>query len=131
MPGVNHTQFSSQSRRCGNGSRPHMNQQDRPKGYVRYLDELHVGQRFESGTRTVTEADIKAFAVAYDPQPFHLDDEAAKSTLFRGLAASGWHTAAATMSLLVDAGLPLADGIIGAGAEIKWPRPLRPGDVVR
>ena len=64
------------------------------------------------------------------PQPFHLDHEAAKDTLFGGLAASGWHTAAITMRLLVGGGLPLAGGIIGAGGEISWPKPTRPGDVI-
>ena len=67
-----------------------------------YLDDLHVGQRFISRTHVVDEAQIKAFAHQFDPQPFHLDDEAAKHTLFGGLAASGWHTAAITMRLLVE-----------------------------
>ena len=95
-----------------------------------YLDDLHVGQRFTSGTRTVDEAEIKAFAREYDPQPFHLDNETAKATIFQGLAASGWHTMAMTMRLLVDGGLPIAGGIVGAGAEITWPRPTRPGDIL-
>ena len=73
-----------------------------------YLEELSVGQRFTSGTHAVDAAQIKAFAAQFDPQPFHLDDEAAKGTLFAGLAASGWHTAAITMRLLVDSGLPIA-----------------------
>jgi acyl dehydratase len=96
-----------------------------------YLDDLEVGQRFASGTQVIDEARIKTFAREFDPQPFHLDDEAAKGTLFRGLAASGWHTAAVTMRLLVDSGLPLAAGIIGAGGEIAWPLPARPGDTLR
>jgi acyl dehydratase len=96
-----------------------------------YLDDLTVGQRFLSGTLVVDEAEIKAFARKFDPQPFHLDDEAAKATLFGGLAASGWHTAAMTMKLLVDAGLPLAGGILGAGGEIAWPLPTRPGDTLQ
>lgn len=95
-----------------------------------YLDDLHVGQRFSSASHAIDEAQIKAFARQFDPQPFHLDDEAAKSTLFGGLAASGWHTAAITMRLLVKTGLPLANGIIGSGGEIGWPRPTRPGDVL-
>ena len=95
-----------------------------------YLDDLHVGQRFESASHVVDTAQIKAYAREFDPQPFHLDEEAAKHTLFGGLAASGWHTMAMTMRLLVDAGLPLAGGIIGAGAEIAWPQPTRPGDVL-
>lgn len=96
-----------------------------------FLDELSVGQRFASGKVTVGEAEIKEFAGAYDPQPFHLDEEAARASLFGGLAASGWHTAALTMRLLVDGGLPLAGGIIGASGELAWPRPVRPGDVLR
>ena len=95
-----------------------------------YLDDLAVGQRFETATYTVSEAQIKAFAREFDPQPFHLDDEAARASLFEGLAASGWHTAAVTMRLLVDRGIP-AGGLIGAGAEIAWPRPTRPGDILQ
>ena len=96
-----------------------------------YLDDLRIGQRFRSGTHTVDEAQIKAFAAQFDPQPFHLDDATARDTLFAGLAASGWHTAAITMRLLVDGGAPLAGGIVGAGGEINWPKPTRPGDVLR
>src|SRR5262245_9817459 len=95
-----------------------------------YLDDLHVGQRFTSRTHVVDVAQIKAFAAQFDPQPFHLDDDAAKGTLFAGLAASGWHTAAITMRLLVGSGLPIAGGIIGSGGEVAWPRPTRPGDVL-
>ena len=96
-----------------------------------YLDDLQVGQRFTSGTHVVDEAEIKAFAQKFDPQPFHLDNEAARHTLFAGLAGSGWHTAAITMRLLVDAGLPLAGGIIGAGGTLEWPKPTRPGDTLQ
>jgi acyl dehydratase len=95
-----------------------------------YLDDLHVGQRFSSGTRALDAEQIKAFAREYDPQPFHLDEHAAKETLFGGLAASGWQTMAVTMRLMVDGGLPLAGGIIGAGGEINWPKPTRPGDTL-
>ena len=95
-----------------------------------YLDDLHVGQRFSTGTHALDETQIKAFARAFDPQPFHLDDEAARGTLFAGLAASGWHTAAITMRLLVEQGLPLAGGIISAGGEMSWPRPTRPSDIL-
>ncbi len=96
-----------------------------------YLDDLQVGQRFSSASHAMDEAQIKAFAAQFDPQPFHLDDEAAKGTLFGGLAASGWHTAAITMRLLVDGGAPIAGGIIGGGGEIAWPKPTRPGDVLQ
>lgn len=101
---------------------------ERPTGEPLYLDDLHIGQRFSSRTHKIDAAQIKAFADQFDPQPFHLDDEAAKGTLFAGLAASGWHTAAITMRLQVEAGLPFAGGIIGAGGEISWPKPTRPGD---
>ncbi|HEY0202447.1 MAG TPA: MaoC family dehydratase [Burkholderiaceae bacterium] len=96
-----------------------------------YLDDLRVGQRFANGaTYALDAAHIRSFAADYDPQPFHLDDGAARATLFGGLAASGWHTAAITMRLLVQGGLPLAGGIVGAGSEVQWPRPTRPGDVL-
>jgi acyl dehydratase len=96
-----------------------------------YLDDLQVGQRFTSRTHVVDEAQIKAFARQFDPQPFHLDDDAAKDSLFSGLVASGWYTAAITMRLLVETGLPLAGGIVGTGGELSWPRPTRPGDVLQ
>lgn len=97
-----------------------------------YLDDLSLGQRFTSRTTlTVTEERIKSFAAEFDPQPFHLDHEAARPTLFGGLAASGWHTAAMTMKLVTDGGMPIAGGIIGASGELAWPRPTRPGDVLR
>lgn len=95
-----------------------------------YLDDLKPGLRLTSGTRTISEADIKAFAGQFDPQPFHLDAEAAKSSFFGGLVASGWHTAAVTMRLLVDGGLPIAGGLIGAGGEVTWPRATKPGDTL-
>ena len=93
-----------------------------------FLDDLHVGQRFTSGIHVVDEEQMKTFARQFDPQPFHLDSGAAKDTLFSGLVASGWHTAAITMRLLVESGLPLAGGIVGAGGELDWPNPTRPGD---
>ncbi len=93
-----------------------------------YLDDLRVGQIFVSATHTIEADQIEAFALAFDPQPFHLDAEAAKDTLFGGLAASGWHVAAITMKLLVSGGAPIAGGIVGAGGEISWPKPTRPGD---
>jgi acyl dehydratase len=95
-----------------------------------YLEDLQVGQKFSSAAEEMTEAEILAFAARYDPQPFHLDDEAAKGTLFGGLAASGWHTAAFTMRLNVTSGPKFAGGIVGGGGEISWPMPTRPGDVL-
>jgi acyl dehydratase len=91
-----------------------------------YLDDLQIGQRFTSEAYSLDDDMIKSFAGEFDPQPFHLDGQAAQETLFGGLAASGWHTAAITMRLLVHS-LPLAGGVIGAGAKVTWPRPARPG----
>jgi acyl dehydratase len=94
-----------------------------------YLEDFAVGQKHLSGKIRVDAEAIRAFATQFDPQPFHLDDEAARGSLFDGLAASGWHTAALTMRLLVDSGMKPAGGIIGTRAdELKWPRPVRPGD---
>lgn len=95
-----------------------------------FLEDLTPGQRFTSGTHLLDAAQIKAFAQQFDPQPFHLDEAAAQSSLFEGLAASGWHTAAITMRLQVESGLPISGGLIGAGGEINWPRPTRPGDIL-
>lgn len=95
---------------------------------LHYLDDLAPGQRFTGATRArVDEEAIKAFAREFDPQPFHLDNEAARDSLFGSLAASGWHTAALTMRLLVDSEPKLAGGIIGAGFdELRWPLPCGP-----
>jgi acyl dehydratase len=94
-----------------------------------YLEDLAPGQKYGTGKLRVDAAAIKAFAAAFDPQPFHLDEEAARASFFGGLSASGWHTAALTMRLLVEGGLRPAGGIIGTRAdELKWPHPVRPGD---
>jgi acyl dehydratase len=85
---------------------------------------------FESGTHLMDEARIKEFAAEFDPQDFHLDDEKAKASMFNGLAASGWHTAAVSMKLLVGS-VKLAGGILGAGGEVAWLKPVRPGDVLQ
>lgn len=97
-----------------------------------FLEDFEVGQIFRSG-RTRVDADrIKAFAAEFDPQPFHLDDEAARKTIFGGLAASGWHTAAVTMRLVLDGEFKPAGGHIGARLEeLRWPRPVKPGDELR
>jgi len=98
----------------------------------RYLEDFAVGQTFGSGRLRIDAERIKAFAAEFDPQPFHLDEEAARHTMFRGLAASGWHTSALTMRLLVESELRPAGGIVGAGFdELRWPRPVRPGDELR
>ncbi len=95
-----------------------------------YLDDLQVGQRFNSGSYRMDEDRMKAFAAEFDPQPFHIDDAAAQNSIFHGLAATGWHTAAATMRLLVTGDMQLAGGLIGLGGEIAWSKPTRPGDTL-
>ena len=98
----------------------------------RYLEDYAVGQKFGSGRLTVEKDQIKSFASQFDPQPFHLDEVAARNTMFQGLAASGWHTAAMSMRLLVEGELRPVGGIIGLGfQEFRWPRPVRPGDELR
>ena len=99
---------------------------------ARYLEDFTVGQTFGSGRLRIDEEQIRRFASEFDPQPFHLDDKAARDTIFRGLAASGWHTAALTMRLLVEGEMKPAGGVVGAGIdELRWPRPVRPGDELR
>jgi acyl dehydratase len=98
----------------------------------RYFEDLAAGQRFASGRLRVEADAIKRFAHEFDPQDFHLDEAAAAKTFFKGLAASGWHTAALTMRILVDGEFKPASGILGAGVEqLNWPRPVRPGDELR
>ncbi len=98
----------------------------------RYLEDFTPGQTFHSGRLRVDATRIKSFAAEFDPQAFHLDESAARDTVFRGLAASGWHTAAMTMRLLVESELRPAGGIIGMGLdELKWPSPVRAGDELR
>ena len=95
----------------------------------RYLEDFAVGQTFGSRRLRVDKEQIKAFAAEFNPQPFHLDEEVARNTIFRGLAASGCHTAALTMRLLIESEINPADGIVAAGVdELRWPLPVRPGD---
>jgi acyl dehydratase len=96
-----------------------------------YLEDLTVGQRFTSGTYVMDAVRIKEFAAEFDPQPFHLDEDAAQASVFNGLAASGWHTAAVAMRLLVQSGMRFANGLLGLGGEIAWPKPTRPGDILQ
>jgi len=97
-----------------------------------YFEDLAVGQVYGSPRRRIDAERIKSFASEFDPQPFHLDEATARDTFFGGLAASGWHTAALTMRLLVDSALTPVGGVIGAGCdELRWPRPVRPGDELR
>ncbi len=95
-----------------------------------YLDDLRLGQQFTTAEHRLDPARLVAFAAEFDPQPFHLDEAAARRSLFGGLAASGWHTASVTMRLMVTSGPAIAGGLVGAGVELSWPRPTRPGDVL-
>ena len=95
-----------------------------------YLEDLAVGQRFVTATYELNAEEIMEFARKYDPQPFHLNEAAAKESLFEGLAASGWHTAAISMRLFVEGGPKFAGGLIGVSGELTWPRPTRPGDTL-
>ncbi|HXW40908.1 MAG TPA: MaoC family dehydratase [Xanthobacteraceae bacterium] len=96
---------------------------------VRYLEDFAVGQTFKTGRHRIDKAQIFAFARQFDPQPFHIDEEAARNSPFGGLVASGWHSAAITMRLLIEGEFKPAGGILGVGfEELSWPRPVRPGD---
>jgi acyl dehydratase len=97
----------------------------------RYFEDLAVGQKFASPRLSIDADAITAFAAAFDPQPFHLDEEAARRTMFAGIAASGWHTAALTMRLCVASDFRPAGGIVGIGGELNWLKPVRPGDMLR
>jgi acyl dehydratase len=96
-----------------------------------YLDDLAVGRKFVTREATLTLDSCKAFAAEFDPQPFHLDEAAARQSLFGCLAASGWYTASLSMRLIVEGELTIAGGIVGLGGEVTWPRPTYPGDTLR
>jgi acyl dehydratase len=96
-----------------------------------YLDDLAVGQTYATASATLTVDAVKTFAAQFDPQPFHLDEEAARGSVFGRLAASGWHTAAISMRLLVEGPMRIAGGLIGLGGELTWPRAVYPGDTLR
>lgn len=99
---------------------------------IRHLEDFAIGQTYGSGGLRISKEQIRRFAAEFDPQPFHVDEAAARDTFFAGLAASGWHTAALTMRLLVDSEWKPAGGLIGAGVEeLRWPKPVRPGDELR
>jgi len=97
-----------------------------------YFEDFYVGQKFDSiGAAKVTAQEIKEFGQKYDPQPFHLDEQAGEGSFFKGLAASGWLTAAIVMRLRVES-ITVAGGMIGAGVEeMRWTEPVRPGDTIR
>jgi acyl dehydratase len=95
-----------------------------------YLDDLAVGRKFVTGSATLTLEGCKAFAAEFDPQPFHLDEAAARDSMFGRIAASGWYTASLSMRLLVEGEMSIAGGLIGLGGEMTWPRPTYPGDTL-
>ena len=96
-----------------------------------YLDDLEIGRKFATGSVTLMLEGCKAFAAEFDPQPFHLDEDAARQSVFKRLAASGWYTASVSMRLLVEGELNVAGGLVGLGGKITWPRPTYPGDTLR
>ncbi|HXS31358.1 MAG TPA: MaoC family dehydratase [Steroidobacteraceae bacterium] len=97
-----------------------------------YLEDLKLGDTFATGAQAVTAEEIIAFGRQFDPQSFHTDAVAARDTLFGELVASGWHTAAVTMRLMVDSMFGTEGGMIGQGVdELRWPRPMLPGDTLR
>jgi acyl dehydratase len=99
---------------------------------IEWFDDLEVGMRFKGGEVQITESDIKRFAAEFDPQPFHLDNEAAQHTVFKGLAASGWHTAALAMRLAVELKPFGPHPLLGLGVDnLRWLAPVRPGDKLR
>jgi acyl dehydratase len=99
---------------------------------IEWFDDIKLGMRFESGEVTVSREDILRFASEFDPQPFHLDHEAAKETVFKGLAASGWHTAAVAMRLAISCRPFGPHPLLGAGVDdLRWPMPVRPGDTLQ
>jgi acyl dehydratase len=100
------------------------------KAELLYLEDLQVGERFLPASYVIEANRMKEFAAEFDPQPFHVEEAAAEVSIFKGLAASGWHTTAVAMRLLATGGLPFANGIVGLGGEIAWPKPTRPGDTL-
>jgi acyl dehydratase len=98
---------------------------------IEWFDDLALGMRFKTRELMVTTEDIKRFAAEFDPQPFHLDEAAAENTVFKGLAASGWHTAAISMRLCVDARPFGPQPLMGLGVEdLRWMIPVRAGDLL-
>jgi acyl dehydratase len=96
-----------------------------------FFEDLTVGHVYRSGTLSVTAEEVTTFAARYDPQPFHLDADAATTSVFGGLVASGWLTASLTMRLMVMSDLKLGSGVIGLGVDsLRWPQPVRPGDTL-
>ncbi len=99
---------------------------------MRYFEDFEAGQTFELGERSIDEAEIVRFAREFDPQPFHVDPQAAKGSIYGGLIASGWHTGAILMRLVVDGLINDAASLGSTGIdEVRWHQPVRPGDQLR
>ena len=100
---------------------------------MQFCEDLIVGSQRKFGRYEVTREEVLQFATAYDPQPFHLDDAAAAETYFGKLSASGWHTCAMTMRMMVDSWEDEAQASLGSPGidELRWLRPVYPGDVLR
>lgn len=96
-----------------------------------YFEDFEIGQEYVSDTYEMTKEEIIKFAKQFDPQIFHIDEEAAKNTFFGGLAASGWHTASISMKLNVQSKMKFAGGMIGASLELSWPMPTRVGHILQ
>ena len=101
---------------------------ERTGGALLYFEDVQIGQAFRTASCIVTAEEIRAFAAQFDPQPFHVDADVARASMFGGLIASGWHTAAITMRLMLDGGPRFVNGSVGLGAELTWRRPVRADD---
>ena len=122
---------SGRGRRRRDGDQAASGKSRRWKRMTLYLEDLSVGQSFRSESRVLAAEEIIRFARDNDPQYFHIDPEAAKGSLFGGLVASGWQTAALSMRLLVEGPAPFAGGLVGMNADLSWTKPVRPGDSIR
>ena len=100
-------------------------------GPLRYWEDLEVGHSYPLGSKTLSEDEIVAFALQFDPQLFHVDREAAKASMFGGIIASGWHTCSAVMRLMVDNFLHPESSLGSPGVdEVRWPKPVNAGDTI-
>jgi acyl dehydratase len=134
MLGVKQTPWLTQSQMLSRSSSSLSSQTGKAEGegkMIEWFDDLTLGMRFKSGEISVTKEDIKRFAAEFDPQPFHLDEAAAEKTAFKGLAASGWHTAGISMRLCVEIRPFGPHPLMGLGVDdLRWMTPVRPGDTL-
>jgi len=97
-----------------------------------YFEDFKVGETSEMGRRGVDRDEVIAFARDFDPQPFHIDEEAARASMFGGLIASGWHTVSMVMRMMCDSYLLQSASLGSPGVDhVKWLKPVRPGDTIR